>query len=123
MLFYKYDLEKIVRANHPLRDVAKVVDFRHLTAEFWRVLKRMGRRGYGLDIGIKCLFLQFWYDLSDRELEERLRDDNGFRWFCGFGLEDDTPDHTYFTRIRALLGAERIGKIFRMIMEKTEEKR
>jgi len=75
-----------------------------------------------LDVGIKCLFLQFWYDLSDRELEDRLRDDNGFRWFCGFGLEDNTPDHTYFTRIRTLLGAERIGKIFRMIMEKPEEK-
>jgi hypothetical protein len=119
MLFYNYDLEKILRANHPLRDAARVVDFRHLAVQFWKVLKTMGRRGYGLDIGIKCLFLQFWYDLSDRELEDRLRDDNGFRWFCGFGLEDVTPDHTYFTRIRTLLGAERIGEIFRMILERT----
>ena len=123
MLFYSYDLEKIVRANHPLRDVAKVVDFRHLAVQFWKVLKKLGRRGYGLDVGIKCLFLQFWYDLSDRELEDRLRDDTGFRWFCRFSLEDVTPDHTYFTRIRTLLGAERIGEIFQMIMEKTEEKK
>lgn len=123
MLFYKYDLEKIVRANHPLREVARVVDFRHLAVQFWKVLKKMGRRGYGLDVGIKCLFLQFWYDLSDRELEDRLRDDNGFRWFCGFDLEEQTPDHTYFYRIRALLGVEKIGKIFEMIMEKAEEKK
>ena len=26
MLFYNYDLEKIVRANHPLRDVARVTE-------------------------------------------------------------------------------------------------
>lgn len=123
MLFYNYDLEKIVRANHPLRDVARVVDFRHLAVQFWKVLKKLGRRGYGLDVGIKCLFLQFWYDLSDRELEDRLRDDNGFRWFCGFDFEEQTPDHTYFHRIRALLGAEKIGKIFEMIMEKAEEKK
>jgi len=45
MLFYNYDLEKIVRANHPLRDVARVVDFRHLVVQFWKVLKKMGRRG------------------------------------------------------------------------------
>jgi len=123
MLFYKYDLEKIVRANHPLRDVVRIVDFRHLAVQFWKVLKKLGRRGYGLDVGIKCLFLQFWYDLSDRELEDRLRDDTGFRWFCGFDLEEQTPDHTYFHRIRTLLGVEKIGKIFEMIMEKAEEKK
>ncbi len=123
MLFYNYDLEKMVRVNHPLREVTRVVDFRHLAVQFWKVLKKMGRRGYGLDVGIKCLFLQFWYDLSDRELEDRLVDDNGFKWFCEFGLEDKTPDHTYFTRIRTLLGAERIGKIFETIIEKAEEKK
>ena len=123
MLFLNYDLERIVRQDHPLREVARVVDFRHVAATFWKLLKTMGRRGYGLDIGIKCLFLQFWYDLSDRQLEERLKDDNGFRWFCGFGLEDQTPDHTYFGRIRTLLGAEKIGKIFRLIMDQTKEKK
>jgi IS5 family transposase len=123
MLFYNYDLNKIVRQDHPLRKVTQVVDFQKIAAGFSKLLKTLGRRGYGLDIGIKCLFLQFWYDLSDRELESRLRDDIGFRWFCGFGLEDETPDHTYFHRIRELLGAKRIGEIFRMIIEKAEEKK
>jgi transposase, IS5 family len=118
MLFGNYDLEKIVRANHPLREVARAVNFRHLATRFWKVLKTLGRRGYGLDVGIKCLFLQFAYDLSDREMEDRLRDDNGFRWFCGFRLEDETPDHTYFGRIRTLLGAERTEKILDLIVEK-----
>jgi IS5 family transposase len=122
MLFGNYDLNRIVREDHPLRDVAKVVSFRHLASRFWKFLKTLGRRGYGLDVGIKCLFLQFAYDLSDREMEERLRDDMAFRWFCGLTLEDETPDHSYFGRVRALLGAERVGKIFRLIVEKAEEK-
>ena len=123
MLFGNYDLEKLVRTDHPLREAAWVVNFRHLATRFWKALKTLGRRGYGLDVGIKCLFLQFWYDLSDRELEDRLRDDMAFRWFCGFKLEDETPDHTYFCRIRTLLGPEKIGKIFRLIVEKAEEKK
>lgn len=123
MLFYNYDLNKIVRQDHPLRKVTQVVDFQKIAVGFRKLLKTLGRRGYGLDVGIKCLFLQFWYDLSDRELEGRLRDDTGFRWFCGFSLEDETPDHTYFHRIRELLGAKRIGEIFRMIIEKAEEKK
>lgn len=121
MLFGNYDLNKIVRSNHPLRAVAKVIDFRHLASRFWKCLKTVGRRGYGLDVGIKCLFLQFTYDLSDRQMEDRLRDDIGFRWFCGFELEDGTPDHTYFCRIRKLLGAQKVGELFELIVQQAED--
>ena len=122
MLIYQYDLEKIVRKDHPLRKVVEVINFKHLANRFWRALKTVGRRGYGLEIGIKCVFLQFYYDLSDRQLEERLKDDNGFRLFCGFNIEEATPDHTYFCRVRGLLGAEKIGKMFNMINDKATEK-
>ena len=76
----------------------------------------------GLAVGIQCLFLQFYYDLSDREMENRLRDDLAFRWFCGIGLEEETPDHTFFCRIRKDLGTKRIGQAFKNIMQKSEEK-
>ena len=122
MLFGNYDLNKLVRADHPLRNVANVINFKHLATRFWKFLKTMGRRGYGLDVGIKCLFLQFAYDLSDRQMEERLRDDMAFRWFCGLTLEDETPDHSYFGRIRGLLGEKQMMKIFDLIVEKAENK-
>ena len=73
-------------------------------------------------MGIKCLFLQFFYDLSDREMENRLRDDLAFRWFCGISLEEETPDHTFFCRIRTILGARRVGPVFKNIMQKAQEK-
>ena len=122
MLFGNYDLEKIVRQDHPLRRVAELIKFNHLATRFCKKLKPLGRRGYGLDVGIKCLFLKCNYDLSDRELEERLKDDNGFRLFCGFGLEDKTPDHTYFGRIVELLGPDDIGKIARLIVKESKDK-
>ena len=81
----------------------------------------LGRKGYGLEIGIKAVFLQFHYDLSDRELEKRLRDDLGLRWFCNLPLSVETPDHTFFCRIRSVLGAQRIGQIFKNIMHKAED--
>lgn len=117
MLFGNYDLDKIVSKDHSLRKVATAVKFNHLATRFSKFLKTLGRRGYGLDVGIKCLFLQFYYDLSDREMEERLRHDMAFRWFCEFKIEDETPEHTYFSRVRTLLGAERAAKIFDLINE------
>jgi IS5 family transposase len=123
MLFGNYDLNKIVAKDHPLRKVAGIINFNHLAIRFLKFLKPLGRRGYGLDVGIKCLFLQFYYDLSDREFEERLRHDMAFRLFCVFEIDAETPDHTYFSRIRTLLGANRMGKIFRLIVEKAEDQK
>ncbi len=122
MLIFSYDLEKIVRPDHELRKVAKVVDFVKIARKFVELASTLGRRGYGLDVGIKCLFLQFFYDLSDREMENRLRDDLGFRWFCGMKLDEATPDHTFFCRVRQIMGPQRIGQAFKNIMQKTEEK-
>jgi IS5 family transposase len=122
MLIFTYDLEKIVSVDHELREVAKVVDFVKIARKFTELTSTLGRRGYGLDVGIKCLFLQFFYDLSDRELESRLRHDMAFRWFCGMKLDEVTPDHTFFCRVRQILGARRIGQAFKNIMQKAEEK-
>lgn len=122
MLIFSYDVEKIVSKDHELRKVAKVVDFVKIARKFIELKTTVGRRGYGLDVGIKCLFLQFFYDLSDRELESRLRHDMAFRWFCRMPLDEITPDHTFFCRVRQIMGPKRIGQVFKNIMQKAEEK-
>jgi len=80
---------------------------------------QLGRHGYGLEVALKCLFLQFYYDQSDREREKMLRDSIALRWFYGFEISDRTPDHSYFGRMRATIGTKRIGKIFRVLKKKT----
>jgi transposase, IS5 family len=49
---------------------------------------------------LKALYLQRLYDLSDPGLEEALMDRFSFRRFCGFSLEDRTPDETTILRFR-----------------------
>ena len=122
MTIFKYDLNQLVRTDHELRKVSAVVDFGKIARKYVELRTIVGRKGYGLDVGIKCIFLQFFYDLSDREMENRLRDDLAFRWFCGIGLEEETPDHTFFCRIRSGLGTRRIGQVFKNIMQKAQEK-
>jgi len=122
MTIMNYDLDKIVKDTHPLKRIEKTVSLRKISLGFKELKKNTGRNGYGVEVGIKCLFLQFYYDLSDRELEDHLRYDLAFRWFCGFVVDDETPDHTYFCRIRNVLGTARIGKIFRKINSKAQDK-
>ncbi len=122
MTIFKYDLNVIVRTDHELRKVSAVVDFGKIARKYIELKTVLGRKGYGLTVGIQCLFLQFFYDLSDREMENRLRDDISFRWFCGIGLESETPDHTFFCRISSELGTKRVGQVFKNIMRKADEK-
>jgi transposase, IS5 family len=123
MTIMSYDLNALARQDHELRRVNATVDFEKIARKYVELRTTVGRRGYGLAVGIKCLFLQFFYDLSDRELEGRLRDDLAFRWFCGLTLDEQTPDHTFLCRIRTALGARRIGQVFKNIVQKAQEKK
>lgn len=79
-------------------------------ARFERLLKPvrsdLGRKGYPALALFKGLLLQQWYGLSDPGLEEALLDRLSFRRFCGFALDEATPDETTFVRFRKAL-AER----------------
>jgi IS5 family transposase len=70
----------------------------------------LGRKGYPALSLFKALLLQQWYGLSDPALEEALLDRLSFRRFCGFALEDATPDETTFVRFRAALSGHGIAE-------------
>jgi IS5 family transposase len=118
MSFADCDLDKIVEKNHPLRKIKRLIRFKSLVYRIKDCTSELGRHGYGLEVAIKCLFLQFYYDKSDRQMEEMLRDSIALRWFCGFEISSPTPDHSYFGRMRETIGTKRIGKIFNVINEK-----
>ena len=51
-------------------------------------------------------------DLSDRELERYIQENNASKWFCGFSLLDKTPDHSVFSKIRKRIGTKLLSKLF-----------
>ena len=59
-----------------------------------------GRPPYAALKMLKALYLQALYDLSDPGLEAMLLDRLSFRRFCGFGLDEATPDETTILRFR-----------------------
>jgi IS5 family transposase len=121
MTFYDIDIENQVAGKHILWDIEKIIRFSSLVYHIKDLKTDVGRAGYGLECGLRCLYLQFHYDLSDRELEERLRFDLAFRWFSGFTAFEETPDHSFFCRFRKLVGTKRIGKIFQTIVHRSKK--
>lgn len=99
-----------VGRNVRLERIDGLFDWDRLSVLLKSVRSSSGRKGYPSLSMFKALLLQQWYGLSDPGLEEALLDRLSFRRFCGFTLEDVTPDETTFVRFRAVLAARALSE-------------
>lgn len=117
MAFYHYDLETIVEPDDVLRKFKERLLVKEAAEERERWKKSLGREGYGAEVGLRALFLQFWGNHSDREMEKQLRYNMAYRWFCDFTFDSPTPDHTFFCRMRTALGPENVLVMFNQMVD------
>jgi transposase len=106
------NLEDLVPANHSYRKFVKIWSFKLVERRLKKLEKENGYVGYGLLRLFKCLLLQFMENLSDRELERYIQENNAAKWFCGFSLNEATPEHTVFCKIRKKIGTSLLSKVF-----------
>lgn len=109
-------LPETLGRNERLERIDEVVDWQRLGRLVSGVYSaREGRPSYPPVMMVKVLLLQQWYNLTDPQMEEALRDRISFRRFVGLGLQDDTPDHSTLSRFRSTL--EKMGLSERLFEE------
>ena len=108
-------IEKLVREDHAFRKLNKIIDFEDLIIPYRKLYSDVGAEGIDVVKGFKALLIQFWEDYSDREMEKVLEENVAVKWFCGFELLEQTPDHTYFCKLRKRLGIKNIADLFNNI--------
>jgi transposase len=114
-LFSYIDVEKRVRADHPLRTIRGIVNttLRELSAEFDTLYSPFGRESIPPERLPRALLLQAFYSIrSERQLVERIEFDLLFRWFVGLGVDDPARDATTFTKNRDRLLAGDVAMKF-----------
>ena len=120
--FFAMIYEELIPANHLLRRLSAVVDF-----SFVPDLVRdcycpdNGRPSWDPLILFKAVFLQFIYDLSDRQVEEQVNLHLACKWFVVLPPEESGPDHSALCRFRARLGVEKFQAIFNQIVAQARE--
>ena len=105
-------LEDLIPQDHNYRKFIKIWSFTHVEKQLKKLEKDNSFKGYGLLRLFKCLLLQFMENISDRELERFVQENNSAKWFCHFTLSEKTPDHTVFCKIRTKIGTTLLSKIF-----------
>jgi transposase len=110
---YQVDLDRRVRADHPLRAVRSAVDFGFVRPEVARFYGYNGNESVDPAVILKLMFLLFWDGIrSERELMRMLPERLDYLWFLGFGLDDEIPDHSVLSKARARWGREVFESLF-----------
>lgn len=100
-----------VGCNRRLERIAALIDWAAMERLLAPLRAPTGRPGYPPLALFRALLLAQWYQLSDPGLEEALADRLSFRRFCGFGLDDGTPDETTLCRFRGTLAERGLAEV------------
>jgi transposase len=117
-LFYLFNLEEQIPADHLLRRLNPIVtrvlvDLREKLAPFY---SDIGRPSIDPELMIRMLIVGYCYGIRfERRLCEEIKLHLGYRWFCRLELDDKVPDHSTFSVNRH--GRFRDSDILRQVFE------
>ena len=113
------------RTNKLLKKIDEFVNWDDLESICKRMYKdsKHGRPSLPIIIALKCLVLQYLYNLSDPALEDALIDRMSFQRFLGISFDTEIPDFTTIWRFRErLIKANLLDKIFESILKQLDKK-
>jgi transposase len=117
-LFYLFNLEERIPANHLLRRINSVVTrvLAELREQLMPFYSDIGRPSIDPELMIRMLIVGYCYGIrSERRLCEEVEMHLAYRWFCRLDLDDNVPDHSTFSVNRH--GRFRSSNIFRQLFE------
>src|SRR6187399_3645917 len=118
-LFYLFNLEERIPANHLLRRINPVVTrvLAELREQLETFYSEIGRPSIDPELMIRMLIVGYGYGIrSERKLTQEVELHLAYRWFCKLDLEDKVPHHSTFSENR--LGRFRDSDLLRHIFER-----
>lgn len=116
-LFYSFNLDSHIPANHLLRGIDRFLDLSELHQHLAPHYSNTGRPSVDPALLIRMLVVGYCFGIrSERQLCEEVHLNLAYRWFCRLGLEDKVPDHSTFSKNRH--GRFRDSDTLRFVFEK-----
>jgi len=114
-IFVACSLSELVPNDNILRRVDSVLDLSWLHEELRDCYcQNNGRASIDPESALRLMLAGYLEGIiHDRKLMRRAQTDIAIRWFAGYRLHEDLPDHSSLTRIRQRWGEERFRRIFK----------
>ena len=112
-----FSIDKRVRQNHPLRAIAKTVDFDFVYDEVRDKYGDNGNVSVPPVVTLKLMLLLVTYNVrSERELMATLPERIDWLWFLGYNLDSAIPDHSVLSKARTKWGSDVFKQFFERVV-------
>ncbi len=112
-------LDKLIPEDHILKRVDRILETGWIRDEVRQLYSEtMGRPSIDPEAAIRLMLAGFFQGIVyDRELMREAQVNLAIRWFAGFGIKEDLPDHSTLSKLRTRWGIELFQKVFQRTVQ------
>ena len=117
LFYHGVSLDRRMPQEHPLRKIEQLVDFNFIRSKVADLYGTVGNESVDPAVILKLMFLLFYENIkSERALMSQLPLRLDWLWFCGYDLDEKTPDHSVISKARRRWGLEVFAEFFENIL-------
>ena len=121
-IYYNISLESLVPDDHLLKRLQKLNSFefvRDITRSYY---SHTGKPSIDPVVLVKMLLVGYLFDIrSERKLVEEISLNLAYRWYIGYDLDEEIPNHSIFSKARKRFGKKLFVDIFERILTRCIE--
>lgn len=118
LFYHGISLDSRVPQDHSLRRIQQRVDFAFVRSQVEHLYGRNGQVSVDPTVLLKLMFLMFYENIkSERAMMAQLPLRLDWLWFCGYDLDDRTPDHSVLSKARRRWGQKAFSEFFAAILQ------
>jgi len=122
LFYHEISLESRLPQEHVLRNVKRLVNFDFVRSQVTDLYGSNGNMSVDPVVILKLMFLLFFEDIkSERVLMEQLPLRLDWLWFCGYDIDDQTPNHSVISKARRRWGVDVFTEFFASILKQCME--
>jgi len=116
-IYYNINLDCLVSEDHFLKRLERLVSFdfvRDITKDYY---SHTGKPSIDPVVLVKMLLVGYLFDIrSERKLVEEISLNLAYRWYIGYDLDEEIPNHSIFSKARTRFGKKLFVDIFERIL-------
>jgi transposase len=117
-IYYQINLDSLVPEDHLLKRLDSLVSFefvRNMTKKYY---SHTGKPSIDPVVLVKMLLVGYLFNIrSERKLVEDISLNLAYRWYIGYDLDEEVPNHSIFSKARARFGKKLFKEIFSEILK------
>ena len=122
LFYHGVSLDRRIPQSHPLRKIEQLVDFDFIRSKVADLYGIRGNASVDPAVILKLMFLAFYENIkSERSLMSQLPLRLDWLWFCGYDIDDQTPDHSVISKARSRWGVDVFTEFFENILTQCVE--